>query len=365
MERLGASGGAGRAGNARPRSRAGRDASASAEVDYSSYERAEMNRFRGLTGRDSSPAAEVDYSSYERAEMNRFRTLRDLGRGGGSSPSSPTSNNDEASSSEGSANPLADQLRAFTASYMAIPVVVGSQVDGTPIVVNVQAPYAHNGTREDTWEDAKTRLDGNPVYRAMRQDDALGYAAWDSHATPSEMQRFLQESVELGLVGTTAAELREYLVAHNFTVDCSSFVSHALGDLGHAELDRGHSQNYKSGPGISAPDPLSIRTGDIMVRPKAETGIGHVRIVIDVETDGDTVRFSTGESTGWPDVTDSSSQGSGFGSVGVVWWQFSRSGGWETLQRSASGEGGPFQAFTASDVLRRLDGLDAAPERLT
>jgi hypothetical protein len=90
-----------------------------------------------------------------------------------------------------------------------------------------------------------------------------------------------------------------------------------------------------------------------------------VRIVIDVETDGDTVRFSTGESTGWPDVTDSSSQGSGFGSVGVVWWQFSRSGGWETLQRSASGEGGTFQAFTASDVLRRLDGLDAAPERLT
>jgi len=109
-----------------------------------------MNRFRGLTGRDSSAAAEVDYSSYERAEMNRFRTLRDLGRGGASSPSSPTSSNDGASSSEGSANPLADQLRAFTASTMAIPVVVGSQVDGTPIAVNVQAAYAHNGTREDT-----------------------------------------------------------------------------------------------------------------------------------------------------------------------------------------------------------------------
>lgn len=315
-------------------------------VDYSSNEQAEHNRF--LSMRDlGTGRADVDYSSNEQAEYNRFLDMRDLDADG-------------ASVGEAEANPLAEILRNYTASYTAIPVVVGAEPDGTPIVVEVQAPYAHMGTRNDTWMEAKATIDGNPVYREMGDAGALGFAAWDSHATATEMQQFLQQSVERGLVGTTAAEMRQYLVEHNFTVDCSSFVSHALEAMGAGDLDRGYSQNYLGGGGISEPDVTAIRTGDVMVRPKAETGIGHVRMVISVEVDGDMIRFTTGESSGSRDLTETDDQGSGYGSVGEVRWQFSKSGGWETLERSVSGEDGSFRPYSGTDVLRRLDGIDAS-----
>lgn len=333
-----------------------------------------MNRFHTLSEMSSpaqdstsTSASSTDMSSHEQAETNRFlsltgRTSLDDSQSGTDAElwGDAASQTATAELESTSADPITEALSSFVASYMAIPVIVGTQADGTPIVVNVQAPYAHMGTSDDTWTTAHSKLSSHPVYNEMDDAGELHYAAWDSHATPEQMRTFLQGSVDQGLVGTTAAEMRTYLVDHNFTVDCSSFVGLALEEMGFAEENRGWSQNYEGGEGISPADALTIRPGDVMVRPEEETGIGHIRMVMDVEDNGDTILFSTAESTGSSDVTNAD-QGSGYGSVGVVWWQFSKSGGWSTLQRSASGKEGPWSEYTSTDQLYRIDALHEAP----
>jgi len=326
---------------------------AAAAAQSPSHDRAEQNRFSALRNlrRPAKPPETVDHDGHDRAEDQRFETLAQSQR------------RDVVAEWEEEVQATdAQTLLDLTSSYTNIPVVIGIGGDGLPELQHIQAPYAHNGTKSSTWAEAKARLDANPIYRQMVSEGLLHKGAWDSDATAEQMRIFLQRSVDAGLVGTSVGALRDWLVAHNFTVDCSSLVGHALGALGHEDEVRGWSQNYLAGEGVSQPDPAQIRTGDIMVRPKAETGIGHVRIVVDVERDGDTIRFRTTESSAIRDLSTEVS-GSSYGSVGLAWWSFSIREGWAGLQRSPSGQEGTFQPYNSTDVLRRLDAVAATPEK--
>lgn len=326
---------------------------ATAAAQSPSHDRAEQNRFSALRDlrRPATAPAAVDHDAHDRVEDQRFETL------------AQTQRRDVMAEWEEEVQATdAQTLLDLTSSYTNIPVVIGIGGDGLPELQHIQAPYAHNGTKNSTWTEAKARLDANPIYRQMVSEGLLHSGAWDSDATPEQMRIFLQRSVDAGLVSTSVGALRDWLVAHNFTVDCSSMVGHALSALGHEDEVRGWSQNYLSGEGVSEPDAAQIRTGDIMVRPIAETGIGHVRIVVDVERDGDTIRFRTTESSAIRDLSTETS-GSTYGSVGLAWWRFSISEGWAGLQRSPSGEEGSFESYNSTDVLRRLDAVAATPEK--
>lgn len=210
------------------------------------------------------------------------------------------------------------KLAEFTKAMENIEV----EVDGE--TVSVRPPYHWNKEGSSIRTDAEQARKDNPKVNAVLKrvfKGDFGTGAKVGKATPEQMQAFLQESIKAGLIeDTSAAGMKEYLDKYGVSTDCSGLMVQALnfledGNMSKESTDEIKSKDYVNTTKIAkfdykVGDPKKLRAGDAMVK-----GGKHVRLITDVDLVGESVEFTTLEST-----TDTVSEhGKG---VGQRRWRF-------------------------------------------
>jgi hypothetical protein len=238
------------------------------------------------------------------------------------------------------------KLAEFTKAMGNIVV----EVDGQQ--VSVRPPYHIN--RGDRQTEALKNREGNAKVNAVIKKVFTGLAgkgATTGKATPEQMQKFLQESVDQKLVkDTTAKGLRDFLDKYGISTDCSGLAVQALNFLADGDMVRGANEGLDAsnlGTGsladtsekskfkkVSAPSDL--QAGDMMVM-----GGSHVRLITDVDVQDDGVYFTTLEST----AGNVSESGDG---VGERRWQFPNASKFSELMLQA--KNGEFAKASSSDA---------------
>ncbi len=230
------------------------------------------------------------------------------------------------------------KLAEFTHAMSNIVV----NVNGEP--VSVRPPYHIN--RGHRKADAVKQRAGNSKVNAILKKvfkGQQGKGAKTGKATPQQMQRFLQESVDQKLVKDTSAKgLRNFLDEYGISTDCSGLAVQALNYLNDGNMTRdGDEQINASNTGTgtlarypNVKSPAQLQAGDMMVK-----GGSHVRLLIDVDTEDDGIYFTTLEST----AGKVSQSGDG---VGERRWRFPDPGKFKNLEIQ---RGDVFKAAGGSD----------------
>jgi hypothetical protein len=158
-------------------------------------------------------------------------------------------------------------------------------------------------------------------------------------ATPPQIKEFLEESIKKNLLSDkTNKGMRKFLEDYGVSTDCSGLAIQAMnflldGDLernkeqigiqstGMMEEDRKKGLNYKT---ISTPS--GLKAGDLMLNYKQKgTDTYHVRVILDVDAEGDAILFTTIESAAG---STSSEDGTG---IGQKRWKFPIAGSLDGL----------------------------------
>jgi hypothetical protein len=210
---------------------------------------------------------------------------------------------------------LRPTVEGFLASFMAIPVSVGSQT------VRVHPPYFMNwdgkkeGPTKKRHQLATTHRNAAPAALRTLLNERRFTNALIGKPTPEMLRNLLEAADQGGLLQAdprvnrqpTPANLRAFLKHYGLGVDCSAFVSQALNKLidlfpGAAATDRiarPHSTPSGSLKGGASrfdrvTDPTQLCPGDTMWRD------GHIRIVCWAERRNDRIVFATAESRSTP-----------------------------------------------------------------
>ncbi|HMV65980.1 MAG TPA: peptidoglycan-binding protein [Myxococcota bacterium] len=236
------------------------------------------------------------------------------------------------------------KLKAFFDAFNGIPIKVGSK-DGEAQYVDVIPPY-HINAFERGPAALRERANNPAVNDLIKQ---LPTAAQYGKASPGDVKKFLELSIEKGLLTDTSQKgMRNYLAKYGVSTDCSGLVTQALnyltdGNLTYEKSDPLNPMNVgsgslKGGQGqfakVTAPG--SLTAGDTMHIP------GHIRIVIETDVVGDYVVFRTAESTPAedvvePGVSDGVRGKNADGGVGDVHWRYKKDGDFSGLERSTDG----------------------------
>lgn len=202
-------------------------------------------------------------------------------------------------------------VEGFLASFMAIPVRIGSQT------VRVHPPYfmnARSGSAPATQERhrlAREHRAAAPAPLRALINEARFVNARIGKSTPQMLRDLLQAAGERGLLQAdptvgqqpTPERLRAFLQHYGLGIDCSGFVAQALNTLidlfpNAAASDRiaqphsTPSSALKGGQGAfeRVTDPVQLCAGDTMWLQ------GHIRILAWAERRGDRIVFGTAES---------------------------------------------------------------------
>lgn len=237
------------------------------------------------------------------------------------------------------------ELAEFAMFFEGIPI----DVDGGTVFV--RPPYhIHSDASEERkmeygnsaseMDDIKSIL--NAAIGSDRLNQSNGRAG---KATPPQIQRFLQTCVDKGYVkGNTAEEMRNFLDHYQVSSDCSGLAVQAAnflledGDLERPSLDLGEGEAIRTmGTAdiynqTEVSSPADLRASDMMVVPTQGEKTGHVRVLIDVDMEGNAVLFTTLESTANSAVSD---EGDG---VGQRRWKFPDKSRKEGLQNQVNGQ---------------------------
>lgn len=236
------------------------------------------------------------------------------------------------------------KLATFFKNFNGIPIQVNPGED-PPKYVDVIPPYHINaGFRKDG--AARERTGNRAVNEVI---NGLPVNARYGKATTGDIQSFLNTCIQRGLVPDTSAKgMRDFLAKYGISTDCSGLVSQALNYLadGNMQVDKSDPLNpmntgsgsLKGGAGQfdKVTSPRSLEAGVTMHIP------GHIRILIEVDHQGQGVVFRTAESTPREDVVeedqrDAKGQRKADGGVGDVHWRYLSADKFESLQRSADG----------------------------
>lgn len=232
-------------------------------------------------------------------------------------------------------------LKEFFAAFNGVPVRINPGQE-PPQYVDVVPPYHINsGGRKKSALEA--RKENSAVHNLVKKLPALARVG---KADPEDIKSFLEAAIQKGLVtNKTQKGLRDFLALYGVSTDCSGLVGQALnfltdGDLENEKGDAIDSMNVgadsmKGGTSKFAKvtKPSDLTAGDTMHTP------GHIRIIVDVDRDGDMTLFRTIESTPREDVVGGVSDGKkgtgADGGVGDILWRYDQSSKFSGLERSA------------------------------
>ena len=159
--------------------------------------------------------------------------------------------------------------------------------------IGVRPPYHQNNSRQAVVEAERRKNSAvNKIISKMGWNDSHG------KATPGAIKKFLEDCIAKNLINDKSATgLNDFLDRYGISLDCSGLAVQAVNFLIEGDLERDSDEplritnarnimNY--GTKITAPKDLVA--GDMMVNS------GHVRVIIDVDMNGEEVAFTTLES---------------------------------------------------------------------
>jgi lysozyme family protein/peptidoglycan hydrolase-like protein with peptidoglycan-binding domain len=235
------------------------------------------------------------------------------------------------------------RLDTFFQAFNGIPIRTNPG-QSPPNYVDVIPPYHINaGHRKDG--AAAARRQNSSVASLV---SSLPVNARFGKASPADIRYFLETSIQRGYLQDTSANgMRDFLALYGVSTDCSGLVTQALNYLNDGNLDvddadglnpmyvgsgslRGGTSNFAA---VSSPH--SLTAGDTMHIP------GHIRILVDVDREGDVTTFRTIESTPREDVVepgqrDAADRRAADGGIGDVHWRYNANS-FSGLQRSYDG----------------------------
>lgn len=219
---------------------------------------------------------------------------------------------------------MADFTKTFT----------GIQIEVSPgEFVSVRPPYHINkGDRL-----AKVVAARNANSKVNSIISSLGFGGSIGKATPAQIEKFLEECIAKNLIADkTSQGLHEFLSKYGVSTDCSGLAIQAANFLVQGDMERSadgkseavgitNTEGIQGHPKVSSPK--NLRAGDMMVNYLREgTSTYHVRILVDVDIEGDAVSFTTVESG------SSSDLGDGGDGVGQRRWKFPDGTKFENVQ---------------------------------
>lgn len=257
-------------------------------------------------------------------------------------------------------------LKEFFAAFNGIGVRINPGQE-PPQYVDVVPPYHINsGGRKKSALEA--RKENSAVNNLVKKLPALARVG---KADPEDIKTFLEQAIEKGLVANkTQKGLRDFLALYGISTDCSGLVGQALnfltdGDLENEKGDAIDSMNVgansmKGGTSrfTKVTQPSALTAGDTMHTP------GHIRIIVDVDREGDMTLFRTIESTPREDVVGGVSDGKrgqgADGGVGDILWRYDQSSKFSGLERSADDGKTWYRAKDSSVTYGRWKKMPAA-----
>jgi len=210
---------------------------------------------------------------------------------------------------------MAEFTKAFT----------GIQIEVNPSeFVSVRPPY-HINLGKRLKRVLKARKANSKVKKIISK---LGYGGSVGKATPAQIEKFLEDCIAQNLIKDKSAQgLHEFLSTYGVSTDCSGLAIQAANFLVQGDMERSTSgqkdedvkitntAGIQRHPKVSSP--TKLKAGDMMVNYKRKgTGTYHVRIIIDVDVEGDAIAFTTVESGSASDLGD------GGDGVGQRRWKF-------------------------------------------
>jgi hypothetical protein len=220
---------------------------------------------------------------------------------------------------------MAEFTKAFT----------GIQVEVNPgEFVSVRPPY-HINIGDRLKRVLEERNANSKVKKIIAK---LGYGGSVGKATPAQIEKFLEDCIAQNLIKDKSAQgLHEFLSKYGVSTDCSGLAIQAANFLVEGDMERSTSgqrdedvQITNTGgiqrhPKVSLP--TKLKAGDMMVNYKRKgTSTYHVRIIIDVDIEGDAIAFTTIESGSASDLGD------GGDGVGQRRWKFPNGTKFENIQ---------------------------------
>ncbi len=212
------------------------------------------------------------------------------------------------------------KMAEFTKAFSGIQIEVGAGE-----IVTVRPPYHINlGHR---LAKAKEARKANP--KVAKIISKLGYGGSVGKATPSQIEKFLEECLKQNLIkDKTSKGLHDFLAKYGISTDCSGLAIQAVNFLVQGDMERSTSGQDSEAVEITntagiqrrkeVSAPSALKAGDMMVNYKRKgTSTYHVRVIIDVDTTTEgTIQFTTVESSA------DSTLGDGGNGVGQRRWEF-------------------------------------------
>ncbi len=234
------------------------------------------------------------------------------------------------------------KLDTFFQAFNGIPIRVNPSESVARYVDVIPSYHINTGARLSA---ALAERGRNPAVNSIIS--RLPGNARVGKADPGDIKFFLEESIKGGHVADTSARgLRDHLARFGVSTDCSGLVTQALNYLhdGNLDVESGDPLNpsmvgsgsLKGGVGQfdRVSSPRNLLAGDTMHVP------GHIRILIDVDMNGNGVDFRTIEATPREDVVDNDQRDANDreradGGIGDIHWRYTNSSGFSGLERSA------------------------------
>jgi hypothetical protein len=218
--------------------------------------------------------------------------------------------------------------------------------------VGVRPPYHQNNSRQVEVEAERAKNSRvNAIINRMGWNDTHG------KATPGAIKQFLEDCIAQNLIrDKTSMGMNQFLDKYGISLDCSGLAIQAVNYLEDGNLDRDendavqitNARNMKDyGTVVNAPKDL--QAGDMMVINS------HIRLIIDVDIEGNEVQFTTVESGAALDLGygDGNGNDSGDG-VGQRRWRFLDKNTFSNCQCLKGNEWGTDDSIN-SYVYRRID----------
>lgn len=185
--------------------------------------------------------------------------------------------------------------------------------------VGVRPPYHQNNHRQRVVNAARAKNSTvNAVINKMGWNDKHG------KATPKAIKDFLEACIAKGAIADkTSMGMNQFLDKYGISLDCSGLAIQAVNYMEDGNMDRDsndavqitNARNIKNyGTKVNAPKDL--KAGDMMVINS------HVRLIIDVDIDGNEVQFTTVESGASVNLGYGDGKGDSGDGVGQRRWRF-------------------------------------------
>lgn len=158
--------------------------------------------------------------------------------------------------------------------------------------VGVRPPYHMNSTkRRVPVNEARANNKGGAIGKIIRN---LGINSVGK-TTPEEIKLFLETCIKAGHVSDTSSTgMNDFLDEYGITMDCSGLVVQSINYMqdgsNSPEMKDAWTNNIVS-YATKVTTPSNLVAGDVMVKN------GHVRLIIDVDVEGNELHFTTVEST--------------------------------------------------------------------